>query len=78
MKRMKRYFFDVVRQQRKQYDYQGRLFERPEYAGQFAELMALDLGIEPDDEWSGWSICVHDVRGQHFLSVPVPPSCLAA
>jgi hypothetical protein len=68
---MRRYFFDLERRQRKQYDYSGRIFERAEYAGQFAELIALDLGIAPDSEWSGWNICVRDARGQHFGSIPV-------
>jgi hypothetical protein len=75
---MKQYFFDLVGQQRKQYDYHGRFFETSEYARQFAELIALDLGIEPDGEWSGWSVQVHDARGQHFFSLPVEPLALAA
>jgi hypothetical protein len=73
---MERYLFDLVGQQRKQYDHRGHFFETSEYARQFAELMALDLGIEPDGEWSGWSIHVHDARGQHFFSLPVQPLCL--
>jgi hypothetical protein len=68
---MRRYFFDLEGQQRKQYDYCGHFFESAEYAGQFAELMALDLGIAPDSEWSGWNICVRDSRGQYLASVPV-------
>ena len=68
---MGRYFFDLESPQRKQYDYRGRFFESAEYAGQFAELMALDLGIAPDGEWSGWNICVRDSRGQYLVSVPV-------
>ena len=68
---MRRYFFDLEGQQRKQYDYCGRIFNGAERAGQFAELIALDLGIAPDSEWWGWNICVRDERGQHFVSVPV-------
>jgi hypothetical protein len=75
---MKRYFFDLVGQQRSEYDYRGRVFSDSENAQQLAELMALDLGIEPEGEWSGWSIAVRNAQGQQFFSVPVRPDCRAA
>jgi Domain of unknown function (DUF6894) len=66
---MTRYFFDFVGRDRNQYDYHGRVFKTPEHARGFAELMALDLGIEPDTEWV--NIHVRDARGHLYFSVPV-------
>jgi hypothetical protein len=44
-----------------------------------AELIALDLGIEPEGSWSGWHVEVLDVRGKRFFSIPVgTPELLAA
>ena len=75
---MIRYFFDLVGQQHSEYDYRGRVFSDLENAQQLAELMVLDLGIEPDGEWSGWTIAVRNAQGRQVLSVPVEPVCLAA
>jgi hypothetical protein len=75
---MKRYFFDLVGRQRSEYDYRGRIFSDLQRVRQLAELMALDLGIEPENQWSDWSIAVRDAQGHQFLSVPVQPACGAA
>jgi hypothetical protein len=75
---MIRYFFDLVGQQRSEYDYRGRILSNCESAQQLAELMALDLGIESDGDWSGWTIAVRNAQGQQLLSVPVQPLCLVA
>jgi hypothetical protein len=66
---MIRYFFDFAGRDRNQYDYHGRVFKTPEHARGFAELIALDFGIEPDTEWM--SIQVRDAKGKLLLSVPV-------
>jgi uncharacterized protein DUF6894 len=70
---MTRYFFDVVAPKHKRYDYQGRLLKDPEHARECADLMALDLQVDPDCDCAGWSIQVRDAVGRHFASVPVRP-----
>jgi hypothetical protein len=75
---MKRYFFDLVGRQGSQYDYRGGYFRSLEKAQQLAELIALDLGIEPEGEWSGYTIAVLNAHGQQFFSVPVQEFCSAA
>jgi hypothetical protein len=75
---MTRYFFDRIGQGRSEYDYQGCFFASPDKAKQLAELMAIDLEIEPDGKWCGWSIDVRDPKGEKFFSIPVRASELAA
>lgn len=75
---MTRYFFDRVTSQRSQYDYQGRVLENPEKARQLAELIAMDLGMEPEDEWHGWSVDVRNLEGLQLFSILVPTAALAA
>ena len=69
---MTRYFFDLVNPQRSEYDFRGGEFPTPDRAFQLAELIALDLAIEPESKWSGWSIEVCNALGQSLFSVPVP------
>jgi hypothetical protein len=68
---MKKYFFDLVGQDRAEYDFRGRDFSAPEKAFQLAELMALDLEIKGEGEWSGWCIDVRNAHGQQYFWVPV-------
>jgi hypothetical protein len=68
---MSKYFFDRVTSDRAEYDYHGRAFSSPEYARQLAELIALDLEIEPDGRWSGWFVDVRDAYGERFFTIPV-------
>jgi len=76
---MTKYFFDLVGRDCAQYDYQGRVFSVPEQAFRMAELMALDLEMNGDGEWSGWSVTVRSVHGQQYFSVPVrAPETIAA
>jgi len=75
---MKRYFFDVVSGHRSEYDYRGRDFPTVDAANQLAELIALDLAIDPDGKWYGWTIKVRGAQGQQFFSVPVRDHSLAA
>jgi hypothetical protein len=75
---MKRYFFDLVSEQTSQYDYRGRDLWDLESARHLAELMAIDLAVEPDGAWQGWSIRVSSALGQQFFSVPVQAQSIAA
>ena len=68
---MKRYFFDRVGKHRAEYDFCGREFPSQESARQLAELMAIDLGISEQGEWSGWVVDVRNSLGQKFFSIPV-------
>jgi hypothetical protein len=45
--------------------------QNPESARQTAELIALDLSIEAEGAWFGWSVDVLDARGNRFFSIPV-------
>jgi hypothetical protein len=42
-----------------------------EHAFQMAELIALDLELRSEGEWSGWTVKVRNPDGKHFFSVPV-------
>lgn len=75
---MRRYFFDVVGRQRSEYDYHGRDLPTIDNAHQLAELIALDLGMDPEDRWTGWAVNVRSVEGNELFSVPVQSMCLAA
>jgi hypothetical protein len=68
---MKRYFFDLVSLDRSEHDFRGRECSSLEHAFQMAELMALDLELRSEGEWSGWTVKVRNTEGKHFLSVPV-------
>jgi hypothetical protein len=75
---MRRYFFDVVSQHYLHYDYRGRDFPAPERAYELAELIALDLAVDSDDERIGCLINVSTADGRKLFSVPVQPCCAAA
>jgi len=75
---MNKYFFDLVNPQSSNYDFRGGEFPSPERAFQLAELIALDLGIEADRKWSGWTIKVRNIHGQQLFSAPVPELDLAS
>ena len=68
---MKRYFFDLVSIDRSEYDFRGRECLSIEHAFQMAELIALDLELRSEGEWSGWAVNVRNPDGKHFFSVPV-------
>jgi hypothetical protein len=61
---MNRYFFDVELKNRSEYDYRGREFSSVEKAAQLAELIALDLEINPQGEWAGSMVTVRDSQGK--------------
>jgi hypothetical protein len=75
---MNKYFFDLVNPQRSEYDFRGGEFPTPDSALQLAELIALDLAIEPESKWSGWTVEVRNPFGQPLFSIPVPGPNLVA
>jgi hypothetical protein len=75
---MAKYFFDRVSRERSEYDYHGRMFPTPESARQLAELIALDLAIESDGRWLGWTVNVCNAHGEKFFSIPVQPELAVA
>jgi hypothetical protein len=46
-------------------------FPRAERAFQLAEFIALDLGIEVDSKWGGWTVEVRSAQGRKLFAVPV-------
>lgn len=75
---MSRYFFDLVGAERSKYDYTGRELPSPENAYQLAELIAVDLAVEDQDPWYGWTVKVRNVQGREMFCVAVKPEYLAA
>jgi hypothetical protein len=75
---MCRYFFDLVGEERSEYDYRGRDLPSPESAYDLAELIAVDLAVEEQEPWCGWAVKVRNTQGREVFSVPVQPGCLAA
>jgi len=74
---VKRYFFDVIRQGRSEYDYTGRALSSPEKAYQLAELIALDLAVACEER-NDWHVRVCSAEGQKIFSIAVEPSYVAA
>jgi len=68
---MKKYFFDVVGQGRSEYDFRGSEFSEPQKAFQLAQLLALDVEVGAEEEFSGGSINVHNAHGHKLFSVPI-------
>lgn len=46
-------------------------FPGDEKAFQLAELMALELGIDVERKWSGWTIEVRSPEGRKLFAAPV-------
>lgn len=75
---MNRYFFDLVGKERSEYDYSGRDLPSPANAYSLAELIALDLAIDEQQPWCGWTVKVRNAQGREMHCVPVQPGYLAA
>lgn len=75
---MRRYFFDLVGKERSEYDYSGRELPTPESAHQLAELIAVDLALEEQEPWYGWSVKVRNTEGSEMFCVLVQSGYLAA
>jgi hypothetical protein len=52
-------------------------FPMAERAFELAELMALELGIDAEKNWSGWTIEVRGPEGRKLFAAPVG-NCLEA
>jgi hypothetical protein len=46
-------------------------FPAPETAFGLADLIALELGLESDGRWLGWSVEVRSMEGRTLFAVPV-------
>lgn len=68
---MQRYFFDRVSRARSEFDYRGCDLANLESATELAELLAIDLALDPENEWLGWAIKVRNAIGEHFVTIPV-------
>jgi len=66
-----RFFFDVLSQNSRTYDYHGREFVRPEDAAQMAELIAADLGVSDTEQWVGSQVQVRNADNETLYTVPV-------
>lgn len=66
-----RFFFDVLSEHSRTYDYHGREFFRPEEAAQMAELIAADLGVSDTDDWVGSQVQVRNAANEMLFAVPV-------
>ncbi len=82
---MQRYFFDLVMDQpglRRDavYDHSGREFSCLQAACDFADILALDLMMESEDDWQGWAVKVHDAEARPLFCamVPLPEMAVAA
>jgi hypothetical protein len=73
---MNRYFFDIVKQDRSELDYRGRVFSTMKEAYDAAELIALDLEVRYEDEMIGSAVTVWSVEGRKLFSVPVAITAL--
>jgi hypothetical protein len=75
---MERYFFDLVKRDRSELDYVGRVFATPEEAYDAAELIAFDLVVTQMEEMIGSAITVSSAAGRKLFSIPVQAYSLAA
>ena len=76
---MKKYFFDVVGDKGSEYDFSGRDFAEPQKAYALAHLLALDLEVGGNDEFSGGAINVRNADGHKLYSVTIrEPELIAA
>lgn len=66
-----RFFFDVIKQQSRTYDYHGRDFGTVEDAARMAELIAADLGISDTADWIGSQVQMRSAADELLFSVPV-------
>jgi hypothetical protein len=76
---MTKYFFDVVGDKGSEYDFHGRAFAEPQKAFALAHLLALDLEVGGNDEFSGGTINVRSADGLKLYTVPIrQPEAIAA
>jgi Domain of unknown function (DUF6894) len=68
---MKKYFFDIVGNGCTEIDFHGRAFSDAQKAFQMAHMLALDMEVGYEDEYSGRSVHVRSAQGDHLFSVPI-------
>ena len=68
---MTKLFIDIVGAEQRHFDFSGRMYSRPEEAGEAAELMCMDLGVTEDSPWVGAEVQVKDVSGRCLFAYPV-------
>jgi hypothetical protein len=68
---MTRYFFDLKTTEEALLDYLGQEFRSQQSAMDYAETIAYDLKHRLANNWSGWTIDVHDAAGRRFFSLAV-------
>jgi Domain of unknown function (DUF6894) len=75
---MKRYFFDVVSHGQPAYDYQGSNLATAQKAYQLAELIALDVAVKSQEDFSDQAVYVRNEEGHTLFTLPVRWSSLVA
>jgi hypothetical protein len=69
---MTRYFFDVVRRSRSEYDFTGTVFSDPHQAFDWAQLLALDLEMAAEEQQLiGSRLGVRGIDGCELFSIPI-------
>lgn len=72
---MRNYSFILTSPAGSEQHYRMGQFPDFEHAFCLAELIASDLGIDPNGQWAGWTINVRDSEGALVFSTPVGAGC---
>ena len=76
---MKKYFFDVVGDGCREFDFHGRAFAEPQKAFETAHMLALDMEVGYGEEYSGRAVQVRSAEGMSLFSVLIrQPDQIAA
>jgi len=67
-----RYYFVLIDPRGSESDFRVGELPTLDRAFQLAEIVALDLSIDPDHRWAGWTLEVRDVNGQILVAKSVP------
>ena len=68
---MTRFFFDVVRNNTRTYDFHGQYLNGLNQAREMAEIVSYDLACADKDDCSNCEIQVRDAAGAQLFSLPV-------
>lgn len=68
---MTKLFIDIIGAEQRHLDFSGRLYARPEEAGEAAQLMCMDLGVTENSPWVGAEVQVKDVEGRCLYTYSV-------
>ena len=69
---MQHLFLDIVRAEKRMFDFQGMTFQNHEAAYQQAQILALDSGSS--QEWHGGCVEVRDAAGARLFVIPIGQS----